>query len=202
MRGYGAEVILTSASRGMAGAVEEAARIEKERGAWFMNQFSNMDAVAVHYDSTGREIHFDSDGKMDALVAGVGSGSSLTGAGKYLKESLPGFRVIAVEPEESPVLSGGQPGPHAIQGIGAGFIPAVLDLELIDEIMLANGEEAREMALKIMKVEGLSAGISTGANVACALKIAARPEMEGKNIVTFACDCGERYLSTDLFTGY
>lgn len=199
LRGYGAELFLTPAAEGMAGAVREARRIADERGAWLLDQFSNKDMVSAHYETTGPEIFHDSNGKMDALVAGVGTGATLTGTGLYLKESIPGFRVIAVEPEDSPVLSGGKPGPHVIQGIGAGFVPDLLDRSIIDEILLANGREAMYMARKLMATDAVCAGISTGANVAAALALARRPEMEGKDIVTFACDTGERYLSMSLF---
>ncbi|MBD5539114.1 MAG: cysteine synthase A [Desulfovibrio sp.] len=199
LRGYGAELALTPAAGGMAAAVEAARDLADELGGWLVNQFSNRDAVAVHYETTGPEIWHDSAGRMDVLVAGVGSGSSLTGTGRYLKESIAGFRVIAVEPADSPVLSGGAAGPHAIQGIGAGFVPDILDRSLIDEVLLADAGEAVATARLLMEKDGVCAGISTGANVAAALAVAARPEMAGKNIVTFACDTGERYLSTPLF---
>lgn len=196
---YGAELVLTPAALGMAGAVAEARRLAEERGGWLLGQFANKDAVAAHYETTGPEILHDSSGVMHILVAGVGSGSSLTGTGRYLKEMIPDFRVVAVEPADSPVLSGGQPGPHAIQGIGAGFVPEVLDRSLIDEILPADSAEALRTARRLMAVEGVCAGISTGANVAAALKLAARVDMAGRHIVTFACDTGERYLSTPLF---
>ncbi|MBD5627216.1 MAG: cysteine synthase A [Desulfovibrio sp.] len=199
LRAYGAELALTPAAGGMAAAVAAARDLADELGGWLVNQFSNRDAVAVHYETTGPEIWHDSAGRMDVLVAGVGSGSSLTGTGRYLKESIANFRVIAVEPAASPVLSGGAPGPHAIQGIGAGFVPDILDRSLIDEVLLADAGEAMATARRLMAVDGVCAGISTGANVAAALAVAERPEMAGKNIVTFACDTGERYLSTPLF---
>ncbi|WP_165079462.1 MULTISPECIES: cysteine synthase A [unclassified Desulfovibrio] len=199
LRAYGAELALTPAAGGMAAAVAAARDLADELGGWLVNQFSNRDAVAVHYETTGPEIWHDSAGRMDVLVAGVGSGSSLTGTGRYLKESIADFRVIAVEPADSPVLSGGAPGPHAIQGIGAGFVPDILDRSLIDEVLLADAGEAMATARRLMAVDGVCAGISTGANVAAALAVAERPEMAGKNIVTFACDTGERYLSTPLF---
>ncbi|OXS28412.1 MAG: cysteine synthase A [Desulfovibrio sp. MES5] len=199
LKGLGAELVLTPAAKGMTGAVEEARRIAEEQGGFIPGQFTNPEAVQAHYKTTGPEIYSDSVGKMDVLVAGVGSGSSITGAGRFLKERIPGFKVIAVEPEASPVLSGGKASPHLIQGIGAGFVPAILDRALLDEILLADGEEALITARKLMRC-GIVTGISTGANVAAALKVAARPEMQGKNIVTFACDTGERYMSTRLFT--
>lgn len=199
LKGLGAELVLTPAAKGMTGAVDEARRIAEEQGGFIPGQFTNPEAVQAHYKTTGPEIYSDSVGKMDVLVAGVGSGSSITGAGRFLKERIPGFKVIAVEPEASPVLSGGKASPHLIQGIGAGFVPAILDRALLDEILLADGEEALTTARKLMRC-GIVTGISTGANVAAALKVAARPEMKGKNIVTFACDTGERYMSTRLFT--
>ena len=199
LRAYGAELALTPAAGGMSAAVAAARDLADELGGWLVNQFSNRDAVAVHYETTGPEIWHDSAGRMDVLVAGVGSGSSLTGSGRYLKESIAGFQVIAVEPADSPVLSGGAPGPHSIQGIGAGFVPDILDRSLIDEILLADAGEAVATARRLMVTDGVCAGISTGANVAAALAVAERPEMAGKNIVTFACDTGERYLSTPLF---
>lgn len=199
LKGLGADLVLTPAAKGMTGAVEEARRIAEEQGGFIPGQFTNPEAVQAHYKTTGPEIYSDSVGKMDVLVAGVGSGSSITGAGRFLKERIPGFMVIAVEPEASPVLSGGKASPHLIQGIGAGFVPAILDRALLDEILLADAEEALVTARKLMRC-GIVTGISTGANVAAALKVAARPEMKGKNIVTFACDTGERYMSTRLFT--
>lgn len=199
LRGLGAELVLTPAARGMTGAVEEARRIAEEQGGFIPGQFTNPEAVQAHYKTTGPEIYSDSVGKMDVLVAGVGSGSSITGAGRFLKERIPGFRVIAVEPAASPVISGGAASPHLIQGIGAGFIPTILDRSLLDEILLADGEEALDTARLLMR-QGIVAGISTGANVRAALQVAARQEMAGKNIVTFACDTGERYMSTRLFT--
>ncbi|MBB5143621.1 cysteine synthase A [Desulfovibrio intestinalis] len=199
LKGLGAELVLTPAAKGMTGAVEEARRIAEEQGGFIPGQFTNPEAVQAHYKTTGPEIYSDSVGKMDVLVAGVGSGSSITGAGRFLKERIPGFKVIAVEPAASPVISGGKASPHLIQGIGAGFIPAILDRALLDEILLADAEEALVTARQLMR-SGIVTGISTGANVAAALKVAARPEMQGKNIVTFACDTGERYMSTRLFT--
>ena len=199
LKGLGAELVLTPAAKGMTGAVEEARRIAEEQGGFIPGQFTNPEAVQAHYKTTGPEIYSDSVGKMDVLVAGVGSGSSITGAGRFLKERIPGFKVIAVEPAASPVISGGKASPHLIQGIGAGFIPAILDRALLDEILLADAEEALVTARQLMR-SGIVTGISTGANVAAALKVAARPEMKGKHIVTFACDTGERYMSTRLFT--
>ena len=196
----GAELILTPADKGMSGAVTMAESIAAERRAFRPRQFENADAIEAHYTSTGPEIMHDSNGVVDALVAGVGSGATLSGTGLYIKGLAPECRVIAVEPAESPVLSGGKAGPHGIQGIGAGFIPRNLNRNIVDEVVTVTTEEARETARRLMSAEGVCAGISTGANLAAALRIAARPEMSGKNIVTFACDTGERYLSTGLFS--
>ncbi|WP_297893174.1 cysteine synthase A [uncultured Desulfovibrio sp.] len=200
LRALGAELVLTPAEQGMSGAVAAAKRIAEEQDAFVLGQFTNPQAVVAHYKTTGPEIFKDSVGKMDVLVAGVGSGSTITGVGRYLKERIPGFRVVAVEPAASPVLSGGKPGPHLIQGIGADFVPAILDRALLDEIIQMDGEEAIRTARLLME-NGIMAGISTGSNVRAALDLAARPEMRDKNIVTFACDTGERYMSTRLFQG-
>lgn len=200
LRALGAELVLTPAEQGMSGAVAAAKRIADEQDAFVLGQFTNPQAVVAHYKTTGPEIFKDSVGKMDVLVAGVGSGSTITGVGRYLKERIPGFRVVAVEPAASPVLSGGKPGLHLIQGIGADFVPAILDRALLDEIIQMDGEEAIRTARLLME-NGIMAGISTGSNVRAALDLAARPEMQDKNIVTFACDTGERYMSTRLFQG-
>ena len=200
LRALGAELVLTPAEEGMSGAVAAAKRLADEQDAFVLGQFTNPQAVVAHYKTTGPEIFKDSVGKMDVLVAGVGSGSTITGVGRYLKERIPGFRVVAVEPAASPVLSGGKPGPHLIQGIGADFVPAILDRALLDEIIQMDGEEAIRTARLLME-NGIMAGISTGSNVRAALDLAARPEMQDKNIVTFACDTGERYMSTRLFQG-
>lgn len=200
LRALGAELVLTPAEQGMSGAVAAAKRIAEEQDAFVLGQFTNPQAVVAHYKTTGPEIFKDSVGKMDVLVAGVGSGSTITGVGRFLKERIPGFRVVAVEPAASPVLSGGKPGPHLIQGIGADFVPAILDRALLDEIIQMDGEEAIRTARLLME-NGIMAGISTGSNVRAALDLAARPEMQDKNIVTFACDTGERYMSTRLFQG-
>lgn len=198
LKGLGARLVLTPAGQGMAGAVAEARRIAEQEDGRLLGQFTNPEAVQAHYKTTGPEIFRDSVGKMDVLVAGVGSGSSITGVGRFLKERIAGFRVIAVEPAASPVLSGGTAGAHPIQGIGAGFVPEILDRSLLDEILLADGQAALKTARLLMS-RGILAGISTGANVRAALDVAARPGMKGKNIVTFACDTGERYMSTALF---
>lgn len=199
LRALGAELVLTPAAEGMKGAINVAEKLAEERNGLLFGQFSNPLAVEAHYLTTGPEILADSVGHMDVLVAGVGSGSSITGTGRFLKENIPGFKVMAVEPAESPVLSGGQAGQHGIQGIGANFVPSILDRGLLDEIIQVPTEEAMVMARRLMHLQGVCAGISTGANVLAALSVAARPEMRGKNIVTFACDTGERYMSTPLF---
>lgn len=199
LHALGAELVLTPAAEGMKGAIKVAEKLAEERNGLLFGQFSNPLAVEAHYLTTGPEILADSVGHMDVLVAGVGSGSSITGTGRFLKENIPGFKVMAVEPAESPVLSGGQAGQHGIQGIGANFVPSILDRSLLDEIIQVPTEEAMTTARRLMRLQGVCAGISTGANVLAALSVAARPEMQGKNIVTFACDTGERYMSTPLF---
>ena len=199
LHALGAELVLTPAAEGMKGAIKVAEKLAEERNALLFGQFSNPLAVEAHYLTTGPEILADSVGHMDVLVAGVGSGSSITGTGRFLKENIPGFKVMAVEPAESPVLSGGQAGQHGIQGIGANFVPSILDRSLLDEIIQVPTAEAMATARRLMRLQGVCAGISTGANVLAALSVAARPEMQGKNIVTFACDTGERYMSTPLF---
>ena len=199
LHALGAELVLTPAAEGMKGAIKVAEKLAEERNGLLFGQFSNPLAVEAHYLTTGPEILADSVGHMDVLVAGVGSGSSITGTGRFLKENIPGFKVMAVEPAESPVLSGGQAGQHGIQGIGANFVPSILDRSLLDEIIQVPTAEAMATARRMMRLQGVCAGISTGANVLAALSVAARPEMQGKNIVTFACDTGERYMSTPLF---
>lgn len=199
LHALGAELVLTPAAEGMKGAIKVAEKLAEERNGLLFGQFSNPLAVEAHYLTTGPEILADSVGHMDVLVACVGSGSSITGTGRFLKENIPGFKVMAVEPAESPVLSGGQAGQHGIQGIGANFVPSILDRSLLDEIIQVPTEEAMATARRLMRLQGVCAGISTGANVLAALSVAARPEMQGKNIVTFACDTGERYMSTPLF---
>lgn len=199
LHALGAELVLTPAAEGMKGAIRVAEALAEERNGLLFGQFSNPLAVEAHYLTTGPEILADSVGHVDVLVAGVGSGSSITGTGRFLKENIPGFKVMAVEPAESPVLSGGQARQHGIQGIGANFVPAILDRGLLDEIIQVPTAEAMTTARRLMRLQGVCAGISTGANVLAALSVAARPEMRGKNIVTFACDTGERYMSTPLF---
>jgi cysteine synthase A len=197
---FGAELELTPGHLGMKGAVERAkALLNETPGAIEVSQFSNPANPEVHYRTTGPEIWEQSGKKVDIFVAGVGTGGTITGAGRYLKEKNPQLKLVAVEPDVSPVLSGGQPGPHKIQGIGAGFVPEVLDRSLIDEILTVSAEDAGSVARRLAREEGILSGISAGGNVWAALQIASRPENEGKTIVTVICDSGERYLSTWLF---
>ena len=197
---FGAEIILTPGEKGMRGAIEKAEELVKNTtGAFMPQQFKNPANPKIHRETTAEEIWKDTDGKVDILVSGVGTGGTLTGIGAVLKKRKPGFKIIAVEPFDSPVLSGGKPGPHKIQGIGAGFVPDVLDKNLIDEIFKVKNEEAILTARRLAKEEGVLAGISAGANVFAALAIAKRPENKGKTILTVICDTGERYLSTDMY---
>lgn len=196
---FGAEVLLSPAEKGMNGAIELSQQVAAERNGFIVGQFTNPRAIEAHYTTTGPEIFEDMGQKANCLVAGVGSGSSISGTGRFLKERIPGFKVVAVEPALSPVISGGKPGLHPIQGIGAGFIPSILDVKLLDEVILADGDDAMDTARRLMSIEGVSAGITSGANVSAALAIAARPEMQDKNIITFACDTSERYMSTALY---
>ena len=196
----GAELELTPAAGGMPIAIERAkALLETLPGAVQPSQFENPANPRVHELTTGEEIWADTGGKVDALVIGVGTGGTLTGCGRVLKPRIPNLKIIAVEPAASPVLSGGQRGPHKIQGIGAGFVPAVLDRHFIDEVITVSNEAAFETARTLARREGIPGGISTGANVAAALSVAARPNMVGKTIVTFAPSSAERYFSSDLF---
>ncbi len=197
---YGAKLVLTPAAKGMTGAVEEARRIAKETpGAVMLDQFSNPDCPLAHYEGTGPEILADLGQNIAAFVSATGTGGTLTGVGRKLKENIKDVVNIALEPALSPVLSGGKPGPHPIQGIGPGFIPAVLDRSVVDEVITVEGDAAMATARRLMREEGISCGISSGANVWGAMQLAARPEFKGKNIVTVICDGGERYLSTALF---
>ncbi|MGI5938265.1 MULTISPECIES: cysteine synthase A [Methanoculleus] len=198
----GAEVVLTPGAEGMKGAVSRAAKIAAEKpNAYFMpRQFDNPANPAVHRRTTAEEIWRDTDGAVDAIVAGVGTGGTITGIAEVIKARKPSFRAIAVEPAESPVLSGGQAGPHRIQGIGAGFVPGVLRTDLIDEVVRVTAEDAFAMARRLAAKEGILAGISSGAAVHAACEVARRPEYEGKVIVVILPDTGERYLSTDLFS--
>jgi cysteine synthase A len=186
----------------MRGAIAEAERIVRETpGAVMLQQFANPANPAAHYATTAEEIWRDTDGRVDAFVAGVGTGGTITGTGRRLRELNAGVRIIAVEPEASPVLSGGAPAPHPIQGIGAGFVPEVLDTGIYDEVFKVSGDDAMNTARDLLRQEGILCGISSGANAFAALEAARRPEMKGKRIVFIVCDTGERYLSTPLFSG-
>ncbi len=201
LKAYGADLVLTPATEGMRGAIARAQEIAAETpGSFIPQQFENPANPEVHERTTAEEIWADTDGSVDIFVAGVGTGGSITGVGHALKAKKPGVQIIAVEPVDSPVLSGGDPAPHRIQGIGAGFVPAVLDTDVYDEIIQCTAEDAFGVARRLAKEEGVLAGISSGANVWAALQLASRPENAGKVIVTIICDTGERYLSTALFT--
>jgi len=202
LKALGANLVLTPAAEGMKGAIGTAADlVAKDDNAWMPQQFENPANPAIHEATTGPEIWEDSGHDIDVLVAGVGTGGTITGAGRYLKKQNPDFKAIAVEPTDSPVISGGDPGPHKIQGIGAGFIPGNLDTDLVDEVIQISNEEAFLWGRRLAKEEGILGGISSGANMCAAAKVAARPEMKGKRIVTIMCSLGERYLSTPLFEG-
>lgn len=195
----GAELILTPGGEGMGGAIRRAASLAEEGGYFMPQQFENPANPEIHRRTTAEEIWQDTDGKVDIVVAGVGTGGTITGIAEVIKKRKPGFKAIAVEPAESPVLSGGKPGPHKIQGIGAGFIPMILRLDLIDEIMQITADDAKETAQKLARLEGILAGISSGAALTAALRVAGRQENAGKLIVAILPDTGERYLSTGLF---
>lgn len=199
MAAFGAELVLTPAALGMKGSVDKAAELARIGKGLLIGQFSNPKTPDAHYLHTGPEILEETEGAVDILVAGVGSGSTIMGTGRYLKEKKPGVKLIALEPLESCVLSGGKAAPHGIQGIGAGFIPDIFKPELMDEILTVPTQKAIETARTLLLTEGVNAGISTGCNVWAALEVARREENAGKTIVTFACDTGERYLSTELF---
>lgn len=200
MKAYGAELVLTPGAKGMKGAIERAKELVEEiPGAVLAGQFENPSNPKAHKLSTGPEIYEDTDGKVDIFVAGVGTGGTITGVGGYLKEKLPHLKVIAVEPKDSPVLSGGAPGPHKIQGIGAGFVPDVLNTSIYDEIMPASQEAAYQTAALAARTEGLLVGVSSGAALWAAIEQARLPENEGKTIVVLLPDTGERYLSCGLF---
>ena len=202
LRAYGAELVLTPGPDGMPGAIAKAEELAKEDLRYFVpQQFDNPANPAIHRATTAEEIWSDTDGEVDVVVAGVGTGGTITGVGEVLKERKPSVQMIAVEPAASPVLSGGQKGPHPIQGIGAGFVPAVLDTDIVDEIIAVTNEDAFDLARRAAREEGLLVGISSGAALWAALDVAARPESKGKLIVVVLPDFGERYLSTALFEG-
>ncbi|MGF1580177.1 MAG: cysteine synthase A [Gemmataceae bacterium] len=200
LRAMGAELVLTPAADGMKGAVNTAAEmVENEPNGWMPQQFDNPANPAIHETTTGPEIWEDSGQDIDAIVAGVGTGGTISGVARFIKKKNPNFKAIAVEPVHSPVISGGNPGPHKIQGIGAGFIPRNLDRDMIDEVITVSNDEAFEWAKQLSQKEGILGGISSGANICAAAQVAARPEFKGKRIATIMCSFGERYLSTPLF---
>jgi len=200
---FGAEIVLTNAVEGMAGAVKKAEELlRKYKNSFMPQQFKNKANPEIHRKVTANEIWTDSGGNVDILVAGVGTGGTLTGCGEALKVKNPNLKVYAVEPEGSPVLSGGNAGAHKIQGIGAGFVPDVLNMEIIDEIIKVSNENAINTAREMASKEGILVGISSGANVWAAIEVSKMPENRGKTIVTFGCDTGERYISTEMYEGY
>lgn len=200
LKAYGAEIVLTDGTQGMAGAIEKAKELVEEiPGSFLPGQFENPANARAHFETTGPELWRDTDGNIDVFVSAVGSGGTITGTGQYLRQQKLEIRIIAVEPETSPVLSGGAAGAHKIQGIGAGFVPEVLDTEIFDEIMTVDNEEPFAMARELAKTEGILVGISSGAALYAAVQAAARPENEGKTVVVLLPDSADRYYSTELF---
>jgi len=203
LRMFGAEIVLTEAAGGMAAAVKKAEElVEQYENSFMPQQFKNPANPKIHREVTAEEIWIDSDGDVDILVAGVGTGGTLTGCGEALKAKNRDLKVVAVEPEDSAILSGGKPGSHKIQGIGAGFVPDILDCEIIDEIIKVKNDDAMKTARDMASAEGILVGISSGANVWAAIELSKRPGNKGKTIVTFGCDTGERYISTEMYEGY
>ena len=202
LRAFGAELVLTEAAGGMKSAVEKAREIAEETGGVQVRQFDNPANAAIHEATTGVEIWEDTDGAVDALVAGIGTGGTITGAGRALKQRKSDVKVFAVEPQESPILNGGKPGPHKIQGIGANFVPTVLDQDVYDEVLDIDADAAMERARSVARTEGLLVGISAGAAIEAAVRIGSRDEMEGKTIVVIVPSFGERYLTTPLYAEY
>ncbi len=200
MRAFGARIVLTEGAKGMRGAIARANEIaEKIPGSFIPQQFKNPANPKVHFETTAQEIWNDTDGSVDAFVAGVGTGGTITGVARLIKPKKPSFKAIAVEPIDSPVLSGGSPGPHKIQGIGPGFVPDILETDRLDGVITVSNEQAVAMALRLAREEGILCGISSGANVHAAIEYGSRPENAGKTIVTIICDFGERYIQTILF---
>jgi cysteine synthase A len=200
LRALGAKLVLTPTKDGMRGAIAAAQELAaRTPNSWIPQQFDNPANPAVHERTTGKEIWEDTGGEVDVLVAGVGTGGTITGVTRFIRAKKPDFQAIAVEPADSPVISGGKPGPHKIQGIGAGFVPEVLDRKLVDEVFTVLASDDMATSRRLAREEGLLVGISAGANVWAALRLAERPELAGKTIVTILCDTGERYLSTELF---
>ena len=200
LKAYGAEIVLTEGAQGMKGAIARAEQLQKEiPNSFIPSQFENLANPAAHERTTGPEIWADTDGKVDVFVAGVGTGGTVTGTGRYLKQQNPAVHIVAVEPTDSPVLSGGKPGPHKLQGLGAGFVPDTLDTKIYDEVICVSNDNAFAYGREFARREGALVGISSGAALAAAVELAKRPEYEGKTIVALLPDGGDRYLSTDLF---